>query len=113
MDDRVHPDTATILVRRLVDHLQGRGLPAEPVGANMVWIAGRALHRHALARMSPAVLCRTDAEGHLGWWWVKTTRDGNAKHEWICPAMEITTAADAIVRALPPRPAPTDQRATR
>lgn len=100
MDDRAHPETVTILVGRLVDQLRGRGLPAEPVGANMVWVA------------SLALLCRTDRDGTLGWWWLRATGD-YPEHEWICPAIEITMATDAIARALAPRPAFADDRTIR
>jgi hypothetical protein len=116
MDDRAQPETVTILVRRLVDQLRGRGLSVEPFGAAMVWAANRAADPPdaRAARMSPglrqAVLCRADGEGRLGWWWLWTTRgDDHPVHEWLCPATEITMAADAIARVLAVRTAPVEQ----
>lgn len=99
MDAPTPPEKVTILVRRLVDQLRGRGFPAEPIGANMVWIATR-----TPGITSPAAVCRNNTDGRLGWWWVRINPDGNPEHEWICPAIEITMAANAIIRlTTPPR----------
>jgi hypothetical protein len=113
-----HTHTVTLLVRKLVDLLNGRGLSAEPVGAAMVWVtnpaAGPPEGDARAVGMSPglrqAVLCRTDGEGRSGWWWVWTAHDRSPDYEWICPAAEITTAADAIARVLALRPMPGDER---
>jgi hypothetical protein len=118
MDDRTHPKTVTILVTRLLDNLRGRGLSPERIGANIVWVTNRAADPPdgaPLTRMTPrlrqAVLCRTDREDRLGWWWIWNTPDDESQQEWICPATEITMAADAIARVL--ALAPTNQRTNR
>lgn len=107
MDNRIHPETVTILTRKLAGHLRDRGLSADPVGANMVCVANRAADPTAdaaLARMSPglsqAVLCRPGEDGELAWWWIWTARGEDPEYEWLCPATEITTATDAIARVL-------------
>lgn len=111
--EQAHPESVTILVGRLVDALRGRGLTAEPFGAAMVWVTNRAAdppNDDPLARMSPglrqAVLCRADQETRLAWWWVWTTSSGDPEYERICPAEEITMAADAIMRVLALRTIP-------
>lgn len=104
MNDQTHPETMTILVRRLVDALRDRGLSAEPFGAAMAWVANRAADPPDGARSGPglrqAVLCRADEAGRLAWWWVWTARDGSPEYERFGPAREITAAADAIARVL-------------
>lgn len=111
--DQAQPESVTLLVGRLVDALRGRGLTAEPFGAAMVWVTNRAADPPSgdpLARMSPglrqAVLCRADEEMRLAWWWVWTTSGGGPEYERMCPAEEITMAADAITRVVALRTIP-------
>jgi hypothetical protein len=95
MDERAHPSNMTILVRRLVNALRGRGLSAEPFGAAMVWLADP---EPGDARR--AILCRADDDGRLGWWWLWNGRTGGLAREWLCAADEIGAAADEIARVL-------------
>lgn len=111
--EQAHAENVTILVNRLVDALRGRRFSAEPFGAAMVWVTNRAAepaNDDALARMSPglrqAVLCRADDEMRLAWWWIWTKSCGGPEYELICPAVEITKAADAITRVLSVRTIP-------
>jgi hypothetical protein len=97
MDERAHPSNMTILVRRLVNALRGRGFSAEPFGAAMVWIGDREPTDAAARR---AILCRPDDDGHLGWWWRWFGRNGGLAREWLCAADEIGAAADEIARVL-------------
>jgi hypothetical protein len=112
MKDPADPRNVTILVSRLVDAVNARGLSAEPFGAAMAWVANRAAEpANGSPGLRQAVLCRASGDGRLGWWWVWTAPDGSPEYEWICPADEITMAADAIARVLALRPV--DERAAR
>src|SRR5437763_16790046 len=102
MNDQAHPETMTILVRRLVVAVRTRGLTAEPFGAAMAWVANRAADPPDGGRPGPglrqAVLCRADDEGRLAWWWVWTARDGSPGYEPRGPAEELAAAAAASAR---------------
>lgn len=113
MDAQTQPKAVADLVSRLVDALTGRGLAAQPLGANMVWATHRTADssrddRHG-GRSNPGtrqtVICRPDRDGRLAWWWLWSARTEDPEYEWLCPAKQITIAADAIMRILAVPPA--------
>jgi hypothetical protein len=112
MNDQAHPEYVTVLVRRLVHAVRERGLSADPFGGSMAWVANRVADPPdgvTAPGMRQAVLCRPDREGRMAWWWIWTGRDGSPEYEGLCPADDITAAADAIARVLALRPLPVER----
>jgi hypothetical protein len=103
MNDRVHPETVAVLIEMLVDELRLRGLSAEPFGANMLWVTNRIVGPSNGDQRKPSrrtLICRPDDDGRSAWWWLSTAQDGVPEYEWLCPAVQTATAAEAIARAL-------------